>query len=205
MMRFRTIQGLAAAAVVAASLAVFAAPASAHVLQVDGSIGAILHVDPNDDPIAGQPAAFFFDFSDKQNKFSPAECQCIASIISSSGATLFSTPLFNSTSQNNFNDALFQYTFAQGGVYQVKVVGNPDSAGQFQPFTLTYDIRVERPAAVATANQHGFGSAIRGFLKTEHGAHIVLFGIAFIIIGILFLVDHIKSGKIKKEERKEKT
>lgn len=47
-------------------LLVFALPqtASAHVLQTDGSIGAVLHVDPDDNPIIGEKATFFFDLKD---------------------------------------------------------------------------------------------------------------------------------------------
>lgn len=43
--------------------------ASAHVLKTDGSIGAVVHIDPDDDPIIGKSANFFLEFKDTKNKF----------------------------------------------------------------------------------------------------------------------------------------
>ena len=48
----------------------------AHILKTDGSIGAVLHIDPDDDPIARQSSYFFFEFKDKQNIFKLENCDC---------------------------------------------------------------------------------------------------------------------------------
>src|SRR5438045_57931 len=74
---------------------------SAHVLKTDGNIGAVLHIDPDDDPIAGSQASFFFEFKDIQGKFQSQNCDCTFSI-AEDGKEIFSQPLF----QNNSNPSL---------------------------------------------------------------------------------------------------
>jgi len=125
------------------SLAFFVKTVDAHVLKIDNHIGAILHVDPDDDPIAGQQSAFFFEFKDTQNKFTPAACDCTFFVIEN-GKDIYSQPLFQNNNNPSLENASVFYTFPQKDVYQVKVVGKPDTQNAFQPFTLTYDIRVDR-------------------------------------------------------------
>src|SRR5882672_6466726 len=57
-----------------------ATPVEAHFLASDRNIGAVLHVDPNDQPIAGSQTSFFFEFKDKQNKFKAENCDCTFAI-----------------------------------------------------------------------------------------------------------------------------
>jgi len=117
---------------------------SAHVLESSGSIGAVLHIDPEDDPIVGQQASFFFEFKDKQNKFNPANCTCTFSFLEN-GKKIFSQPLFQSNTDSSLTTASVFYTFTQKDVYQVKVSGRPLMEKKaFEPFTLTYAIRVSR-------------------------------------------------------------
>src|SRR3989344_6963815 len=74
--------------------------AFAHVLETDGNIGAILHVNPNDDPAALEPASFFFEFKDKSGQFNPSRCDCRVSI-TEAGKTIFSTGLFDVNSNSS--------------------------------------------------------------------------------------------------------
>ena len=117
--------------------------ASAHVLLIDGSIGAVLHIDPEDDPIAGQQSAFFFEFKDKQGKFKPEQCDCTFSILRHD-SVIFSQSLFQNNTNPSLQDASIFFTFPQRDVYQVKVTGTPTTPQAFQPFTLIYDVRVSR-------------------------------------------------------------
>ncbi len=111
--------------------------ASAHQLATDKNIGVVLHVDPNDNPIATQSSGFYFDFSDRDNKFQLASCLCSVSI-KQNGQELTTEQL----SSTNLSTASFQYVFPTPGVYQVQVVGVPQSAHSFQPFSVSYDVRV---------------------------------------------------------------
>jgi hypothetical protein len=116
---------------------------SAHVLKSDGTIGAILHVSPDDDPIAGVPTDFFFELKDTENKFRPENCDCIARIIQD-GKVTSSQPLFASNPSPSLEDASFTYTLPEKGVYQVQLLGAPKNDNAFERFELSWDIRVDR-------------------------------------------------------------
>ncbi len=121
--------------------------AYAHVLKTDGSIGAVLHISPEDDPVAGEDSSFFFDFKDKNGKFDPANCDCIGAILQND-KEIFSQPLFQNNPNPSLDDASFSYAFSGKGIYTVQVAGKPISDG-FEPFILSWDIRVEREASGA--------------------------------------------------------
>ena len=144
--------------------------AQAHVLKADGSIGAVVHIDPDDDPIVNQPSNFYFEFKDKQGKFQPSLCDCTATI-SENGKTVFTQPLFQNSTNPNLANASFSFTFPQRDVYQLKLEGKPFNAGDFQPFSLNYDIRVSRTANPTTSPSF-FGL---------HFIHFVLILVVFLI------------------------
>jgi hypothetical protein len=120
-------------------LVLFPGLASAHVLQTDGNIGAVLHIDPSDDPVATQSSGFYFDFQDKSGKFQLTNCSCTV-VIHQGDQQLDSEQL----SLASLTTASFTYTFPAKGVYQVHVIGVPKTTDAFQPFSLVYTIRVER-------------------------------------------------------------
>lgn len=120
----------------------------AHVLETDGTIGAVLHIDPEDDPIAGQPSGFFFEFKDKDGKFKPQDCDCLFTVLED-GKQFFSQPLFASSSEASLTSATVFFNFPKKSVYQIEVVGTPIKEDLFQSFTLVYDVRVAREGGVS--------------------------------------------------------
>lgn len=119
-----------------------APPASAHVLKTDGSIGAVIHVDPEDDPIAGTPTNFYFEFKDKTGRFTPDNCNCRVSV-HTSDKELYSETL-TSNRALTLSSTAFSYTFPEKNLYIVKINGTPKTPGIFDEFELAYDIRVAR-------------------------------------------------------------
>lgn len=114
--------------------------ALAHVLKTDSNIGAVLHIDPDDDPIINKQAGFYFEFKDKENKFDITKCDCEFFIIKN-GNVIFSEKLQPSIGNNSAN--VF-YTFNERNIYEIKIVGKPlDNAG-FKDFNLNYDLRITR-------------------------------------------------------------
>jgi hypothetical protein len=160
---------IATLALVALTWLSIAPVALAHVLKYDGTIGAVMHVDPDDDPIAGQVATFFFEFKDTSGKFSLTTCDCTISV-QAQGKEIFSSPLSSSASAT--------YTFPQKDIYTISVIGTPKSSNAFQPFTLTYNLRVERAATVQAPTPAA---------TSNHWIHYLVFGIPFVIVfGIYF-------------------
>jgi len=156
--------------------------ALAHVLKSDGDIGAVVHIDPEDDPIVGQPATFFFDFKDRTNKFSLGACTCTASI-TNRGQEVFSAPLAGVGSGSELSP-FFQYTFPEKSLYTVVVSGKPNVEGAFQPFTLRYDIRVEREQETAPSSA-----------TPNHTLHYIIFGGGFVAFFIALFVGRKKGQK----------
>src|SRR5579884_3968741 len=153
--------------------------AYAHVLKSDGSIGAVMHIDPNDDPVANSPATFFFEIKDKTNKFTPQNCDCRVDIYEN-GKVIYSDSLFVGGSSNNISSPVFQYTFPQKDVYQVKVVGTPQQTGDFQPFTLTYDLRVDKDVGSQSAQGQPSWLSSHLYLLIGLAVIAVVCGLAFV-------------------------
>lgn len=112
--------------------------ASAHVLQSDGSIGAVLHINPDDNPQAAVVTQYILAFNDSTGKFSLPACDCQATVIEN-GKTINGSPL-GITSAEQSNDT---FTFPRPDVYILQVTGKPKTPGGFQPFKLDYTVRVE--------------------------------------------------------------
>lgn len=118
----------------------------AHFLKTDGSIGAVLHIDPDDDPIAGKSSTFYFDVKDETNKFSITTCGCQVKI-QQNNQDVYSQPV----TQSGAESVSGSFLFPSQGVYQVSLVGQPLVAGSFAPFQLTYDIRVSAAPSAASS------------------------------------------------------
>lgn len=154
----------------------------AHVLKTDGSIGAVLHVDPADDPEVGKPATFFFEFKDKQNNFSLQKCDCAVSIVKG-GREVYSGTL---SGAGGLESPLFQYTFTERGIYTVKASGSPRIADNFQNFSLSWDVRVDKGDGSVPATESSGGG---------HTLHFILLGGAFVVIFGKYAFDVYKNKK----------
>lgn len=121
-------------------------PVAAHYLMTDGTMGVLIHLDPDDDPIAGESATFYLDFKDKSSQFLLEDCNCTVTI------TKGDTSVLQTTMEGQKGLSYLQkYTFPAKGVYQLQITGKPKKANTFKAFKVTYDIRVSRQsAALAT-------------------------------------------------------
>lgn len=118
--------------------------ASAHILQSDDDIGAILHVYPDDNPITGRPTEYIVSFTDITKRFSLKRCDCFVSYklddkVISTQRLVASTDL---DSKNSF-------TFSDPGVYDIEITGTPTRTGEFEPFELMFTKRVVSDGIVA--------------------------------------------------------
>lgn len=163
--------------------------AEAHVLVYDRDIGAVMHIDPDDAPVTKEQSAFFFEFKDTQNKFDPANCDCTFSI-SESGAEIYAQPLFQNNTKPSLNNASVFYTFPQKDVYEIKIVGKPNTPNGFQSFTLVYNVRVDQIANPATVAEN------TNFFTT-HVVHFMGIGIGLLIFIIIIIFDKIAKSKEK--------
>lgn len=146
-----------------------ASTASAHTLEIDGTIGAIMHVDPGDQPSAQSLATFDFEMKDTAGRFAAETCDCTMAL-SLGGEQFYSERLY----PKNERILSLSYVFPTPGVYTVKLTGAPAEGAAFQPFELTWDLRVED-------SQEGPG-ALTAWLY-GHIPHLVIaiLGAAFVL------------------------
>lgn len=123
----------------------------AHILKTDGSIGAVLHIDPEDDPIAKEPGYFFFEFKDKENKFQPSVCDCKITIFED-GKEIYNQPHFENNASSGANNLSFTYIFPEKNIYTIEILGKPYPDGNFQPFKLKYLVRVANESPITNQN-----------------------------------------------------
>jgi hypothetical protein len=169
-----------------------ASQAQAHFLATDNQIGAVIHIDPDDDPIVGQPATFFFDIKDRQVQYAPVNCTCTV-VIKEAGQVVDTEPV----TSTGVDSASFTYTFPKRDVYSIDLTGQPLSSGQFQPFSLHWDIRVDRT---------GMGSSEPNRLLVflgGHVAHLILIIGASVFLVVQLERERYKERKAKREKRKE--
>lgn len=112
-------------------------PADAHVLKIDGSIGAVLHIEPDDAPRVNEPTKYEVAFHDENGKFNLQACNCSV-VIQRNNMTVLAAALVPSERELSRN----RVTFMETGVYSMRFIGTPKTGDTFQPFTLNYEIRV---------------------------------------------------------------
>ncbi len=156
--------------------------AYAHVLESDGSVGAILHIDPGDDPIAGEKSGFYFDFKDKTDRFRVQDCDCRL-VIERAGKVIHDEPF----SEPNGGD----FVFPARDVYRVKAVGQPKVAGTFDAFDMGYDIRVERGADSLD------GQANVGDAQSSAKPLLMIVAASIVLFALLLAIRYKLGNKVK--------
>lgn len=155
---------------------------SAHTLETDGTMGVIMHTDPEDNPQVNQKALIYFDLKDSLNKFDHAKCDCKALILKEQN-TLFENAL-SFLDQSGEYSATTNFTFPEKGNYTIRLEG-VSKDGSFQNFNLNYDLSVgAKGSGSAAPHEHN---------KQTHTAHFVLFGLGF--LGVFYVIWDEKTKK----------
>lgn len=113
----------------------------AHFESVDRSITGILHMDPDDNPIAGQETPFHIDIKDADNKFDIKNCICTITIFDNE-EKIYSFE--NSQLPIGLYEINFNYEIPKKGVYKIVVDGKPKTPDDFKQFNIAFDARFER-------------------------------------------------------------
>lgn len=116
----------------------------AHFPRTDKSMTVTLHVDPNDDPIPGQQATLYFLFSDATKKFQLRNCTCAVSISEQGKQIYQQMPIEKRYTHPSIWGTSIPYIFPKRDVYHIMLTGTPVHPNDFQPFTLSWDFRVDQ-------------------------------------------------------------
>lgn len=134
--------------------------AFAHFPATDKAMTVILHVDPDDQPVANQPAKLNFIYEDQLGKFNNQKCDCRVTIYEQ-GQQLFSGLATSSSSNTIYGNSL-PYIFKKPDVYAISLSGTPTAAGAFVPFKVSWNIRVEANLTSAPSSERYY---IIGFIS----------------------------------------
>ena len=157
----------------------------AHVYLTSGTLEIFSHIDPDDDPIAGEESTFFLIFSDSSGKFDSSKCDCSATVKDSKGNSIYEKNLFEIPDPTT---AEFKFALPQKDVYDLEIKGVPREEGAFVPFEVHRIFRVER--SPVAEHEHG-----------GHLIHIAIFAAGFAAVGFIFWGERKKVSKDKGSSR----
>ena len=150
---------------------------SAHETKVDGTLTAILHIEPADSPEANSTSTLELIFQDDDNIFNLDKCNCEVSV-SKDQNVIFTTPL---------HTLEIPFLFPEIGNYTVNLKGEPANGGTFRAFEFSFDVNVIR-----SQNQfEKIWNVIKGshFFHEGHWIHILIFGIGFAVCIYVIVTD----------------
>ena len=133
-------------------------PASAHKIETTEDVGAILHIEPNDTPRAGEAAQTWFALTRKGGKIIPlTECNCKLAVYSeprkTAEAPLIQPTLKPISAERYQGIPGAKITFPKPGAYQLELSGKPTNGNSFQAFKLKFDVTVAVGTRKAITNQ----------------------------------------------------
>ncbi|MEA5502758.1 hypothetical protein VB735_06470 [Halotia wernerae UHCC 0503] len=129
-------------------------PVSAHKVEIASDVGATLHIEPNDNPRAGEPTQAWFALTRKGGKVIPlTQCNCRLAIYaephSPKEPALLEPSLTPVTAERYQGIPGADIIFPKPGAYQLQLSGSPANKASFKPFKFKFEVTV---ASGATEN-----------------------------------------------------
>lgn len=128
-----------------------AAPLQAHKVELDGTIGATLHIEPNDTPRAGEAALTWFALTKRGGESVPlADCDCQLAVFGQSESEPVLEPELEPINAEGYQDIPgAEIAFPQVGAYELVLTGAPASGEGFEAFELRFPVTVAAGQAVS--------------------------------------------------------
>jgi len=163
----------------------------AHILTTDDAVGAVIHIEPKDDPIANAKSTIIIDLKDKNGHFKYTNCTCNISI-STNGKNIFSQVLSRTNSTKTVD-----FIFPEIGSYKINISGTPDNNESFKAFNLNHLVEISKSNKIDKLQESNSNSDLKNKSTTiwvsTHTVHLVG---AFFLLGVI-LYSIIKERKNK--------
>ena len=119
----------------------------AHTVKISENVGATIHLEPNDNPRAGEVTQIWFALTRKGGKVIPLkDCNCQLAIYAEPHAVgepaLLEPPLKPIQAERYQGIPGAEVTFPKPGAYQLQLSGKPVTEGSFKPFELKFVVTV---------------------------------------------------------------
>lgn len=166
-------------------------PVLAHKVQISADVGATLHIEPNDNPRAGEPTQAWFALTRKGGQTIPlAQCNCQLTVYAephTPGEPALLEPSLQPVAAERFQGIPgAEINFPKPGLYQLQLNGKPAQGASFKPFELKFEVTV----AAGTANTENRQN-VNSSLAQENTQTLPLWAIAIpglALIGIFLVV-----------------
>lgn len=142
------------AATLSAGIVSVALPSvQAHDVQFTNDVGATLHIEPNDIPLANAPTEVWFALTQAGGTVIPLEnCDCRLTLQDAQDEVL-ATPTLTPVSAEGYRDIPGAVVlFPEVGAYELVLAGEPSNGEDFSPFELRFEVTVARAAQTDTAS-----------------------------------------------------
>ncbi|MEA5512719.1 hypothetical protein [Nodularia sp. UHCC 0506] len=122
-------------------------PTSAHQVQISEDVGATIHIEPNDNPRAGEPTQAWFALTRKGGETIPlAQCDCELLIYAEphipGEPALIEPSLEPVTAERYQGIPGAEINFPKPGRYQLQLTGKPTIEASFKPFQFKFEVTV---------------------------------------------------------------
>lgn len=154
----------------------------AHIVESDNTVGAVMHIDPGDNPLALEKSTVILEFKDTKSIFSLDKCECLLTL-NLADKQILQIPIPPVSGQDKLSAAI-PITFPEKGVYELKISGKPKDEADFKTFELAYEVNVNEPREKPSDPQPAQESKSR---VSEHTIHI-LGGLVILLFLIFALV-----------------
>ncbi|MGI0489114.1 hypothetical protein ACN4EK_27195 [Pantanalinema rosaneae CENA516] len=137
-------------------LGTIAPVAIAHNVEVSGDVAVTMHLEPNHNPKAGEPALIWFALTRQGGELIPlAQCDCRLAIYPeprSPETTPVLQPTLTAIAAERYQGIPgTEVVFPQSGIYRMTLSGAPQAEANFPPFEVSYPVTVTAGSSRSTS------------------------------------------------------
>ncbi|WP_199349400.1 hypothetical protein [Nostoc flagelliforme] len=161
-------------------------PASAHKVEISGDVGGTLHIEPNDNPRAGEPSQAWFALTRRGGRVIPlSQCNCQLAVYAqpyAAGEPPLLEPELEPVAAERYQGIPgAEVVFPKPGIYELQLNGKPVSGARFKPFQFKFEVTV---AGGSTQNTRNLRDA-NGNLGENESQQLPIWAIALPILGFI--------------------
>ncbi|MEH1825030.1 MAG: hypothetical protein V7L22_06630 [Nostoc sp.] len=165
-------------------------PASAHKVEVGGDVGGTLHIEPNDNPRAGEPSQAWFALTRRGGRVIPlSQCNCQLAVYAepyAAGEPALLEPELKPVSAERYQGIPgAEVVFPKPGIYELQLNGKPVSGARFKPFEFKFEVTV---AGGSTQENTRNIRDVNGNLAEGESQKLPTWAIALPIIGFIAIL-----------------
>ncbi|MEH1798968.1 MAG: hypothetical protein V7L13_07320 [Nostoc sp.] len=161
-------------------------PATAHKVEVASDVGGTLHIEPNDNPRAGEASQAWFALTRRGGKVIPlSQCNCQLAVYAepyAAGEPPLLEPQLEPVAAERYQGIPgAEVVFPKPGIYELQLNGKPVSGARFKPFEFKFEVTVAGGSTQNTRNLRD----VNGDLAEGESQKLPTWAIALPILGFI--------------------